>query len=189
MRSPRTNPFRVDRVSALSYLGGDVSGLIDRLLALGHAAIVGPHGVGKSTLMRAIGDALRERGVTCLAVNLPGSATREQREAALAEIAAVDTIAAMNAGTFILLDGYEQLTWPERRRVRRHRRLLVTAHRCSRLPTLVTLRPTTATLDAVLIALAVPPTPAAHAALRRHRGDVRETLMSLYDDWGAGHDF
>ena len=180
MRSPRDNPFRVDRVTALPFVGGDVSAIADRLLALGRGAIVGPHGVGKSTLMHDVGRMLNERGVRTITVGLSGSASSAERAGA------VNAVAAAPPEAFVLFDGYEQLTWPERRRARRHARLLVTAHRPTRLPTLLTLRPTTATLDAVLSTLGVAPTAAAHAAFARHRGDVRETLMTLYDAWGDG---
>ena len=179
MRPPRDNPFRVDRVTTLPYVGLDAAALADRFLRLGRAAIVGPHGVGKSTLMRSIGEMLCDRGLEVVSIVLPGSAARDER---VAMLRAIEQSAADSA---VLLDGYEQLSWIEARHVRRCPRLLVTAHRRTLLRPLVTLRPSLDMWQAVLRELGVAMSPREIAAFRRHHGDVREALMTLFDAWAA----
>lgn len=183
MRPPRANPFRVDRVTTLPYVGDNTGELAKQSLIFGRAAIVGPHGAGKSTLLRAVGDELIARGACVVHVTLPGSADAAARRRGIdAGVSAGDAV--------LLIDGYEQFTPWQSLRLRRVGRMLVTAHRPSRLPTLAALRPTPATLDALLDRLLPTVSPAtrdvAHAAFARHGGDVRETMMTLYDAWADG---
>lgn len=182
MTPPRLNPFRVDCVSALPWLGDDLETLVSRFLELRQAAIVGPHGVGKSTLLRSIGKTLADRGHAVLALSLPGSATAAQRRAIVGT--------PMKRDAVVLLDGYEQLThWQRFHARRRFGRLLVTAHAPSRsLPTLLTIRPNPKVLHRVLVALLDPVPPEllsrAEKLLLSHRGDVRQCLFDLYDQAG-----
>ncbi|MGC4030702.1 MAG: ATP-binding protein [Tepidisphaeraceae bacterium] len=199
MIPPRENPFRVDRVSTLPFIGANVPALAEAFLKLGRAAIVGQHGTGKSTLLRTLGDYLTEAGYEVKHISLPGSATAAERRAALnfsvgarpASPEGVDCpsratqASPLQNGEVVLFDGFEQLGWLQRRRVLRWPRLLVTAHAPTRLPTLITLKPTLAELDRVIERL-LPDADAevrsfARAAFVRHRGDVRATLFDLYD--------
>jgi DNA replication protein DnaC len=180
--TPRQNPFRVDRVTALPFLGADVPALALRFCELNQAALVGPHGAGKSTLLRSIGTTLAEQGHRVRTLTLPGSATSIQRRVLLRS--------PIDEADIVLLDGYEQLTrWQRYQARRRFRRLLVTAHNSSRsLPTLLTIQPTIETLHRVLAGLLgeVPPDLAvrAEAIFIRHHSDVRQTLFDLYDQVG-----
>ena len=188
MTAPRENPFRIDRVSALPFIfpnSIDGDALADRFARLGRAAIVGPHGVGKSTLLRSIADRLAERGEPVLRLALPGSAMRREQQAVL------DQLRPPRPDAAVFIDGYEQLSRWRRHLIHRQcARLLVTAHAVGSLPTLIELRPTLQTLDAVLLHLLggrIPPaiTDVAHAAFARTGGNLRESLFALYDTCGG----
>ncbi len=61
----RDNPFAVQRVLTIRYrfLDGSWGDLLERLAALGfRAALVGPHGHGKTTLLEDLGARLDGRG-------------------------------------------------------------------------------------------------------------------------------
>ena len=61
----RDNPFRTDRVLSVRYrlAEGTLCGLLDRFEAMGRrAAIVGPKGHGKTTLLEDLAPRLRDRG-------------------------------------------------------------------------------------------------------------------------------
>jgi hypothetical protein len=101
------------------------------------------------------------------------------------------------AGSLVVIDGFEQLGLLTRRRVKRHCRrhgcgLLVTAHRPMGLPLL---HGTEVDLCAAreLIARLVPAGSEwvlggfdVAARLRHHRGSLREVLFELYDRWERG---
>jgi ABC-type branched-subunit amino acid transport system ATPase component len=163
--------------------GATLDDLLDRLtVAPRQGAITGPHGSGKSTLLAAICAGLVDRGWQVIAYELhdgqrrlPGGlpATASQR-------------------TFVVVDGYEQLswfaTWRLRRHCRRHGRgLLVTSHAPTRLPTLYRTQASLALarqlvdelqrgeIFANLIAAAdVEP------SFALHHGNLRELLFSMY---------
>ena len=87
----RDNPFTVQRIHALAYRleGTSWEALLERLEALRfRAALVGPHGHGKSTLLKEIAGRLELRGLRIRKVLLHERdrwLTREQRRALLRE--------------------------------------------------------------------------------------------------------
>lgn len=184
-----TNPFatRYTRPGALPPLDNlghilDVAAMIPVLPAAGRiAAIVGPHGHGKSTLLAAIvrqSSALGRR-VVCIGVDGPAAA-----------VAAVAAIARVPPGSLVCIDGWDRMrcgtSWAARvLATRRGCGMLVTTHTDAGLPVLARCESSPAIL-AKLIGLLpdhggrITPTDVDEAFLR-HAGDVRESLFELYD--------
>jgi hypothetical protein len=184
---PPGNPFatRFTRPGAVPPLDRDgrpldVAALAARLRTLGSAAIVGPHGHGKTTLLVAIADAVAAAGRPVSLVRARGWAD------ILPTLAA---IAGPPAGALVCIDGWESLgpgRWPLRQAARAlGRPLLVTSHGPAGLPVLRAC----ATSDKLLAAI-VARLPdhggrigAEHvaAAFGRHGGNLRDSLAELYD--------
>jgi energy-coupling factor transporter ATP-binding protein EcfA2 len=90
-----------------------------------------------------------------------------------------------------VVDGYEQLGWPARARLRLCRRaskagLLVTSHRRTILPTVIELSPGLELTQQIVAQLSAQiPTPVTSAdvaaSYARHGSNVREILFDLYD--------
>lgn len=174
---PGAIPFRFPR--------GDSAELtVERLAALHwRGAIVGPHGSGKSTLLAAVGPLLAAAGRQVHAVTLRDG----QRRLPTAFLAR----ALQSDRAVIVVDGYEQLAWLGRARLRRRCRraaagLLVTSHQETVLPTLVRMRPDVALVRQLVATLTArvpsPVTPADVAASLACRGsNVRDVFFDLYD--------
>jgi len=184
-----TNPFatRHTRPGAIPPLDEEGSPRnLEKLVAAverlgGSAAIRGPHGTGKSTLLTALGETLADRGtqVRSLRIRRPGGPRPVLR-----------ALRGMPAGGFLCLDSWDELDslaglgvmlWARLRGVR----LLVTSHRAGLLPTLVRTRGTPAILAGIVRRL--PPEASLlseadlAAAFASHHGNLRESLASLYD--------
>jgi hypothetical protein len=186
------NPFRAERVEALRYRL-DAAGwqtLLDRLAALGHrGAIVGPCGSGKTTLLEELRDRCEARG-------LATAHWRPGREGRLEFARAFTGFLGAAPGRMLFLDGAEQLGWREWRRVKWAARaatgLVITSHRTGRLPTLRACGTTPRLLEELVHELLAdaPHGGAVGAAecaalWRRHRGNLRDALRELYDDWAG----
>jgi len=188
---PRVNPFstRFVEPGAIAFRFPTPDGLAALVRRLeeagGWGQIVGPHGSGKSTLLAALAPALAAWHVRHVKLNT----TRRKLPAWVWDIHPPRTL--------LVIDGFEQLGFLARRRVKRHCQrhgsgLLVTAHRSVGLPDLYCTDVTPATAAEVLAAL-VPSGGAwvldgfdIAARLRFHRGSLREVLFELYDRWEAG---
>ena len=134
------NPFRVAKTDALSYRppGGGWDEMLARLEAMGwRGAVVGPHGSGKSTLIRSLVPRLAGRGFAVHTARLTEATpcldatwwTRLRR---------------VGGRAIAVVDGAERLgpiTWRRLRyRARRAAGLVITVHTPGRLPTWVTTR-------------------------------------------------
>ena len=185
----RENPFasrHVERVRfRLPFLTWEE--LIARSKALGHrAAIVGPKGHGKTTLLDALEPQLRERGFDVLRLRLTEESPRLPRT----ELVALR--AAITSRHFILLDGAEQMNWWRwqqfLRVVSSAAGLLITTHRAGRLPTLIQCETSPLLLETVvdeLVPQPLPGLPTAEELFHRHRGNLRDALRELYDRCAA----
>jgi len=160
--------------------------LLARLAAFGHrAALVGPHGHGKTTLLEDLAARLEGRGFRLRAVTLHEGdrrLTTDQERNFLADLTPRDCL---------LLDGAEQLSPRSWRRLEQGSRaaggLVVTSHRAGLLPTLLECRTTPELLAGLIQELLGPDAngsrPTAEDLYARHRGNLRDALRELYDLW------
>jgi hypothetical protein len=181
------NPFatRYTRPGAIPPLDRhgiplDIATLATRLEAVTAAAIEGPHGHGKSTLLFALAATLTAAGRPVRIVQI-----RDWHDACTA--CSVVLLAPRTTAVFV--DGWERLgplAGPLRLVARASRRtLLVTSHRAAGLPVLWKCETTPDLLRAVVARLpdrggAVDDADIA-AAFQRHDGNLRESLSELYD--------
>jgi len=182
----RDNPFAVQRLHAVSYrLSGTTwEELMERLAARRfRAALVGPHGRGKTTLLEELARRLAERGLRTRMVTLHEGDRRlsaAQRATLFRDLMPAD---------ILFLDGAEQLgrlAWLEvQMRSRAAGGLVITSHRPGLLPTLHECHTTPELLAGIVEDLAgveeARHLPAAGELLVRHGGNVRDALRELYD--------
>ncbi len=183
------NPFstRCVRPGALAYRfppGRSAAGLLARLERNGwQGQIVGPHGSGKSALVATLRGAIEASSRPTRLLELHDKERRlpvSRRQ-----------IGELAPGTVVIVDGYEQLSWWRRFRLRRLCRrkglgLVVTSHQSVAFPDLF--RTTTSPALARQIVnqlLERGPSPLTAAEVNErfmaHRGDLRELLFDLYD--------
>ncbi|MCA8990668.1 MAG: AAA family ATPase [Planctomycetaceae bacterium] len=187
---PRHNPFRVDRLHQLAFRGryGSASDLLHRFEQLNRrAAIIGPHGSGKTTLVEELCELLQTRGDSVCRLRL----TSEFRSSASGNVS--DWLRDSNTSSILVLDGAEQLHWLTRVKLiwrsRSHAGLLTTSHTPCWLPTLIETQTSTDLLRELIGELApsfdLPPT-LPKQLLDRYQGDIRACLRHLYDLAASG---
>ena len=185
--SRHDNPFATcwTRPGALAFRfleGQSVEQLINKLAAQDWwGEIVGPHGSGKSTLLEVLKPALAAAGRRACAIRLRDGQRRLP----------ADFFNCSQENTLFVIDGYEQLGWLERRRLKRDCRragagLVVTSHAPTGLPTLIRLAPDRSLIEQLVRELCAEASTgvtagdvaASHA---RHGSNVREIFFDLYD--------
>jgi hypothetical protein len=184
------NPFatryvRPGRIAFLFPTSTSARQWIDQLAR--HAwwgQIVGPHGVGKSTLLHSLVPHLKAAGRHIVWITL--RAGQRQIPASVRRTMRVGT-----PKDLVLVDGYEQLGWWPRRQLKRHCRrrgagLLVTTHRRAGFPTSIELLGSLETVQQLTRHLLRNHGDVIDAAEVSHcyqqaEGNVRETLFALYD--------
>jgi len=188
---PAANAFSTRRIrpGQLAYRFADDSRLETLAQRLedqgGWGEIVGPHGSGKSTLLEDLLPRCEARGRMVDRFQFRS----DQRRLAISK----ERRKSWNAHTLVVVDGYEQLSWWNRWRLKRWCRqrgagLLVTAHAAQGLPRLHTTTTSVDLLRTLVRELVADSPPAWHpsdnevsAAFHLHEGNLREALLRLYD--------
>jgi hypothetical protein len=182
-----SNPFstRFIRPGAIPFVfpeSESVQSLIELLAAnRWYGQINGPHGSGKSTLLATLIPALTAAGRRAVHIVL------HQGEHRLPRIER----STLGADTQLIIDGYEQLSWWARQRLKsmcqRHGAgLLVTTHSDMGLPLIFQTQPSRQ-LAQKIVEMILPAGSARLSADDLHRafeatgGNLRETLFRLYD--------
>lgn len=182
----RENPFRTERIGRLGFRHPTLPfDAIHRRLAelRRRAAIVGPHGSGKTTLHRQLGDRLASEGL-CVHrwfLNADGPAPRTR--------ALVREARTLGPRDVLLFDGAGHLSRPSWWRVLRACRgaggLLITAHRPGLLPTLLETHTDAALLADLAFELTGPSAlgilPLLEELRSVHAGNLRDVFLALYD--------
>ncbi len=185
----RLNPFAAHRVERIPYrfAEGDWSSNLARLAQLGfRAAIVGPHGTGKTTLLEQLSVRLRE---------MPAARPDVRylffgREPALIAAQVGELCPRTSRDQCWLLDGFERLESRQRLKVIRAAQggLVVTSHRPGRLTTWIRTQSSRTTLDYLLAQLALEANPTlrrlADEAYVATQGNLRDALRLLFDRAG-----
>ena len=184
------NPFTVQKVRRIRYRLSDQTweGLLERLAALRYrAAIVGPHGRGKTTLLEDLAPRLEALGFRVRSVMLHTGdrrLDREQREVLVRHLSPRD---------LLCVDGAEQLgriSWLALlARSQAAGGLLITSHRPGLLPTLLDCETSPELLAGIVRELVGSETDGRQIEelFARHDGNLREALRAMYDVWaGAG---
>lgn len=175
---------------------GSWPGLLSKLARCSYwGQIVGPHGTGKSTLLRHLAERLSSTGkqVICWRGARRGWLDIELRLSGR-----------LKQTDVVLLDEFESLPWLGRRKIKalcqRHSLgLVVSAHRTHRLPTLMRTSVDAARADAIVQwcmttqprghyvtqapSYQPPATASLAAMLRKHDNNMREVLFELYDEF------
>lgn len=179
----RDNPFAVQRVLAVRYRLAGVTWeeLLARLAGLGfRAALVGPHGHGKTTLLEDLGERLAGEGFRTR------SATLHEGERRLGPRRSAALFRDPHPRDLLLVDGAEQLDrlawWHLRQRSRSAVGLIVTSHLPGLLPTLHECRTTPELLGSIVTELGgADLLPSSAGLFARHGGNLRDALRELYD--------
>lgn len=182
MITARDNPFTAARIHALPYSphGASFEALHERWNALGRrAAIVGPHGTGKSTCLKQLAADFEQQRYRVLRLTLndthawftPGE---------------LETLHALDTQTIVLLDGAEQLGplgWYQfKRMTRKGGGVLITMHQPGRLPTLLQTQTSPDLLKQLLVALGVTTWRDEQIVrlFERFEGNIRDIFHHLY---------
>ena len=189
MTLAKDNPFATDRILRVRYRpqGWTWEQLFARLASANYrAAIVGPKGHGKTTLLEDLGEKLRDVGWGVRHLRL----SRER--GALSRASRHECFGTASRRDVILLDGAEQMSrlawWDFLRRSRHAGGLVITSHRPGLLPTLVECETSVVLLRGIVDEL--DPGAGAKDELEslytRHGGNLRDALRTLYDVHSAG---
>jgi hypothetical protein len=164
--------------------GREPPAIAERLAALGWwGEIVGPHGVGKSTLLVTLGQEIAAAGKKWRRVDIRAHSVRRGVQQIWA--------AELDRDTLLVIDGMEQLNRPLQWWARckcwwAGAGLLVTTHRASGLPLLVELTPSLRVAEELFRRLVQDrPSPVTEIdvqnAFNACNGNLRDLLLDLYD--------
>ena len=181
------NPFstcwiRPDRCRYRFTRPGQFKQILDGLLKAGGGQITGPHGVGKSTLLFTLLEALTRSGHQVSRYQLHTGRRRSGEK---------PDNPILPAGAWLAIDGFEQLPawrrWRLERRCRRRQiHLLVTSHRLHRFPFTWSLSPGLDLACRLVDQLQQDTESLVNdddvaCLFQQHDGNLRELLFSCYD--------
>lgn len=182
----RENPFRTERVECVAYrleatTWEEIFARLD--LLDGRAAVVAPHGHGKTTFLEAIDREWRERGLRTHFIRL----NEERRGLTRRELESLRK--SILPGDAVIADGAEQLNWLAWRRFRRAAAeaafLVISTHAEERLPTLYECRVSPSTLQWLVTEITEGEEKLddtdAEALFAKHGGNLRDAVRDLYD--------
>lgn len=185
----RENPFKTDSVLGVRYRLRDRSwdDLFERLKKLNYrAAIVGPHGTGKTTLLEDMEPRLVALGFRVIHLRLDRE-TRSFERLFLRQL-----FATLSERDVLLFDGAEQMSrmgW-QRFKIRSKRAagLIITSHRRGMLPTLIECATSSELLSEIIRELLgdearreLPDKLHANKLHTKHDGNLRDALREMYD--------
>lgn len=190
------NPFgtRHTRPGVLPFLAGDsdhrtdAEALARQVAVHRRAAIVGPHGTGKTTLLAQMRPYLER--------DAPGRCRWATLRSGEPPAELWNTLASVPHGGTMIVDGYEQLGAAQRLRLiastwRHGTRLLVTAHRPLRMFNVVVRTGTSRQIARRLATMLLEPFPAYREVMLRAfdaqwdaaQGDIRKLWATLYEEY------
>jgi hypothetical protein len=186
----RDNPFATAWVHRIRYRPRGVTwdDLLERLARMNYrGAIVGPEGAGKTTLLEDLEPRLRARGFAIVWLRLSREAPRISPEVW------GGVSGNLSPRHVILFDGAEQLSrwawWCLLHRSRFAGGIIITSHRPGLLPTLLHSETTPELLAQIISELLGQTSPLELNEIvrlhRRHRGNLREALRELYDQFAG----
>jgi hypothetical protein len=189
----RENPFKTDSVLGVRYRLRDRTWkeLFERLKKLNYrAAIVGPHGTGKTTLLEDMEPRLVALGFRVIHLRLDRE-TRSFERLFLREL-----FSTLSERDVILFDGAEQMSrmqW-QRFKIRSKRAagLVITSHRRGMLPTLIECATSSELLREIIRELLggearceLPDKLHTNKLHTKHDGNLRDALREMYDLYAA----
>ena len=182
MAAAKSNPFRVQQLDKLQYRleGASWDQLLARLKKVHYrAAIIGPHGHGKSTLLESFQPHLETEGWLVHRIQLgTGNRRFDSTQRAL--------FTRLGKNDCLFLDGAEQLhalawrtfLWQSRKAGA----LVITAHRAGLLPTIWECNTSVALLNELVQELDPQNKDGNITELfQKHHGNLRDALRELYD--------
>lgn len=185
---PCENPFRSSCVDGVRYtsLSLTTKRLYERFCILDYkAAIVGDHGRGKSTLLRAVGQLLNDDSVptTLVFINDTVPFPRNRQKSLVKNL---------NAETVVLIDGIDLLSKLRRRRFLRYlskrcKGVLAVSHSRPGLPILTECISSSELLKRIVKTLlddhglSMIENAMIENVFQRHKGNIRDCLSELYD--------
>ena len=182
----RDNPFAVERIGAIRYrpLHTTFDQLLARLHELNYrAAITGPEGSGKTTLVEGLQQVLEQKGFKTRLVFV--------NDASLFDSPACrQLLSELTRDQIVLLDGADLIRRSDWSLLKRHTithayGLIITSHRRGLLPTLIECTTNPALLKDIVADLQPQSRTLATEFLdslyERHQGNLRACLRELYD--------
>ena len=187
-----SNPFRSANVRPQANywfeasVDVSVTQLVEKLRQLRHAQLIGPHGSGKSTLATCLQRALADEGVSARWVVFHDQDTWRSQWRRIMALRG-------DPAQLIIVDGMEQLPrWvrPYIAWLCRERLLLVTGHQDLGYPTMFQTEVNPALAQRIVASLLTregqswrPQPGRVEQLLQDHKGNMREVLFALYEDY------
>jgi len=183
----RDNPFASRYIESLAYqcLTLKWEEIMQRLPALKYrAAIIGPEGTGKTTLLEEIGEKLKQKGLNAFYFRCD----KKTFHRTISEVKRTSS-----SDSAFLIDSAEQLNWLVWKQlyfyIKKAKAVIICSHKKGRLPTLLTTSTTPALLYNLALELVgekqMPPRQEINRLFSSHHGNIRLAFRELYDSWAT----